>query len=93
MLRHKSLESIGRRCSLATDDSTTAARVAQGPDRNASIDASVASVVARAESLETEVRAGMSTMRDDIANLQSSIDEGLAKLHIQLEAALRNGGK
>ena len=78
---------------FATDGSTTAARAAQGLDRNASTDASVASVVARVESLETEVRAGMSTMRDDIANLQSSIDEGLAKLHIQLEAALRNGGK
>ena len=45
------------------------------------------------QSLDTEVRSGMSTLRYDIASMQSSIDEGIAKLHTQLEAALRNGGK
>ncbi len=77
---------------FATDDNATAVRAVHGgPDRNAGIDAGVAALAARVESLETEVRSGMSTMRDDITNLQSSIDEGIAKLHTQLEAALRNG--
>ena len=44
------------------------------------------------ESLDTEARECL-TMRDDIASMQGSTDEGIAKLHTQLEAALRNGGK
>ena len=48
---------------------------------------------ARLESLEAEVASGLSTMRQDIANVQSSVNKGIAELQSRLDVALQAGAK
>ena len=78
---------------FATDEAVTAARVRQGASGRAGVEASAMALEARLESLEAEVSSGLSTMRQDIANVQSSVNKGIAELQSRLDVALQAGVK